>query len=223
MCVAEEKVVPHLPLEIWTHIFSFLSAETLHLCQLVCSSWRSEVLRMIHSGRIPRLGLRLSRLEFDPKTLCEYRRSTWGSLSVCVDKPILIVGIGIYVPYGESIIAVDARPLTLPLRDIDVSTELDSIYEEDEQVMTLFGKPGSKKPFRFKIEPGVWWEMVINIKPSGNRTLSGDKMVWSGGGIGGKQQVKAHGVNFEFSKTVRQGWVSEYSFGQFPLIYFWRI
>jgi len=85
---------------------------------------------MIHSGRIPRLGLRLSRLEFDPKTLCEYRRSTWGSLSVCVDKPILIVGIGIYVPYGESIIAVDARPLTLPLRDIDVSTELDSIYEE---------------------------------------------------------------------------------------------
>jgi len=64
---------------------------------------------------------------------------------------------------------------------------------------------------------------VINIKPSGNRTLSGDKMVWSGGGIGGKQQVKAHGVNFEFSKTVRQGWVSEYSFGQFPLIYFWRI
>ncbi len=36
---------------------------------------------------------------------------------------------GVYVPYGESIIAVDARPLTEPLREIDVSTELDSIYE----------------------------------------------------------------------------------------------
>ena len=64
----------------------------------------------------------------------------WKFLTISVDKPILIIGIGyvfdnlsiykgVYVPYGESIIAVDARPLTEPLREIDVSTELDSIYE----------------------------------------------------------------------------------------------
>ena len=38
-------------------------------------------------------------------------------------------------------------------------------------------------------------------------------MVWSGGGIGGKQQVKAHGVNFDFSKTDRQ--VSNLIFDRF--------
>jgi len=223
MCLADENKIPSLPLEVWVHIFSFLTPESLHKCQCVCAPWRAEILRLINSGKIPRLGLRLERLKFDPKTLCEYRRSTWESLSVCVDKPILIVGIGVYVPYGESIIAVDARPLTEPLREIDVSTELDSIYEEDEKITTLFGMPGCKKPFRFRLEPGAWWEIVLNIKPRGPRTLNGDKMVWSGGGIGGKVELQSHGVNFSFRKTVREGWVSEYSFGQFPLIYFWRL
>ena len=53
------------------------------------------------------------------------------------------------------------RPLTEPLREIDVATELDSFYEgegegeekekgDDEgRIITLHGKQGSKKPFRW--------------------------------------------------------------------------
>ena len=73
--------------------------------------------------------------------------------------------LGIYVPYGESIIAVDARPLTLPLRDIDVSTELDSIYEVsiylyiniilDKEIMVIK---------RFKVVTvKIWNRSTINI------------------------------------------------------------
>ncbi len=38
-------------------------------------------------------------------------------------------------------------------------------YQDDEKITTLFGMQGCKKPFRFRLEPGAWWEIVLNIKP----------------------------------------------------------
>lgn len=129
-----------------------------------------------------------------------------------------------YTPSGETTICVDARPLVENLRDIDVSTELDSVYEEEERIITLFGKPGATKPFRFRLEAGQWWEVVLNIKPGrvGPVNLTGGT-VWSGGGDGGLEQVQSHGVNFSFRQTVRGGWRSDYTQGQFPIFYFWRL
>ncbi len=44
----------------------------------------------------------------------------------------------------------------------------------------------------------------LNDYYRGPRTLNGDKMVWSGGGIGGNVELQSHGVNFSFRKTVRE-------------------
>ena len=74
------------------------------------------------------------------------------------------MGVGVYLPSGETTICLDARPLTEPLRPIDVSTELHSSEEEGGTCLTLYGgKTTSGRPFRFLLEPGEWWELVLNI------------------------------------------------------------
>ena len=55
---------------------------------------------------------------------------------------------------------------------------------------------------RFRIEAGQWWEVVLNIKPMTTRLTSGS--AWSGGGTGGLEEVKVHGVNFSFRKDVNK-------------------
>jgi len=210
-------------MEVWVYVFKFLEAESLLRCQGVCAAWRTEILHMVHTGKIPRLGLCCERLVWSEDVLSEYKKSTWESLSLCVDKPVLLVGVGVYTPSGETTICVDARPLlaTDQLRPIDVATQLDSIHEQDGKVITLFGKENSK-PFRFRLEAGEWWEIVLNIRPEATGPAQG-RTVWCVGGKGGREQVFVHGVNFSFRRTVRDGWRSDYSEGQFPLLYFWRI
>lgn len=159
-----ETGLPLLPMEIWVHVFHYLSGPSLFRCEGVCRSWRKEVSHLIKTGQLDRRGLRLSRLDTMLSAVTEHRRSIWDSLSIMTDRRVLLVGVGVYTASGDNIIAVDARPLTDPLRPIDVSTELESEYEEDGHCITLYGKAGSSKPFRFLLEPGQWWEVILNIK-----------------------------------------------------------
>jgi len=222
MCIqAVEAQLPNLPIELWVEVFKYLTPESLLRCQGVCRAWREEVLFMVHTGKVPRLGLRMERLAWNPAVLKEYRRSTWESISVKADSPILLVGVGVYAPSGETTICVDARPLEPELRPIDVATELDSSYEDQDRIITLFGSQHGKKPFRFRLEADQWWEIVLNIKPVTGRLSSGT--VWSGGGDGGREEIKVHGVNFSFRNTIRDSWRSDYTEGQFPVLYFWRL
>lgn len=156
-----------LPLEMWVKIFSYLSGPDLFRCEAVCKDWRQEIQYQVVSGRVTRRGLKCVRLVTDSRGgVTEHRRNVWDSISVMADTRVVIVGVGVYTPSGNTQVCVDARPLEDNLRPIDVATELDSSYEEDGKVMTLFGKQGSRKPFRFLLEPGQWWEIMLNIKPA---------------------------------------------------------
>jgi len=88
-----EPTPPLLPMEVWVYVFKFLEAESLLRCQGVCAAWRTEILHMVHTGKIPRLGLCCERLVWSEHVLSEYKKSTWESLSLCVDKPVLLVGV----------------------------------------------------------------------------------------------------------------------------------
>ena len=48
----------------------------------------------------------------------EHRRGLWDSLSVMVDRDILVVGVGVYSPSGQTTVSVDMRPLEENLRPI---------------------------------------------------------------------------------------------------------
>ena len=50
------------------------------------------------------------------QVVTEHRRSVWDSVSVCVDRPVLLVGVGLYAPSGNTLICVDARPIQDNLR-----------------------------------------------------------------------------------------------------------
>jgi len=212
----DEKRLPSLPMEVWVGIFSFLSGPSLFRCEGVCRAWRREVQNLVATGKLRRRGLRLSRLSKQSGAVTEHKRGTWHSLSLMVDRRIVLVGVGVYYPSGQTTICVDARPLTEPLRPIDVTTELESEEEEDSTCITLFTKRGTQKPFQFVLEPNVWWEVVLNISRQAGR---GE--VWACRGVGGAHQVSSYGVNFSFRETVREGWVSEVTEGQFPYLYFW--
>ena len=70
--------------------------------------------------------------------------------------------------------SVDARPLEDNLRPIDVTTVLDSWEEDEGRAMTLHGRPEQRtgKQFRFRLEAGQWWELVLNIKPIMGRAVN---------------------------------------------------
>jgi len=212
----DERQLPSLPMEVWVGVFSFLSGPSLFRCEGVCRAWRQEVHNLVATGKLQRRGLRLGRLSKQSGAVTEHKRGIWHSLSLMVDRRIVLVGVGVYYPSGETTICVDARPLTEPLRPIDVSTELESEEEEDGTCITLFTKRGTQKPFQFVLEPNVWWEVVLNISRQAGR---GE--VWACRGAGGDHQVSSYGVNFSFRETVREGWVSEVTEGQFPYLYFW--
>lgn len=172
-----------------------------------------------------RRGLKCVRLVTDSRGgVTEHRRNVWDSISVMADTRVVIVGVGVYTPSGNTQVCVDARPLEDNLRPIDVATELDSSYEEDGKVMTLFGKQGSRKPFRFLLEPGQWWEIMLNIKPASKSydPMSGNTC-WTARGSGGTREVTCHGVTFNFRQTERQGWRSDLEGGQIPFFYFWKL
>ena len=87
----------------------------------------------------------------------EHRRATWDSISLASDTPVVITGVGVYTPSGQTQVCVDARPIVPDLRPIDVSTVLDSCYEEEGRAMTLFGKPGGPgKPFRYHTNTSLY-------------------------------------------------------------------
>ena len=222
--VGESQHLPSLPMEVWVTIFSHLSGPDLLRCEGVCREWREEIRHQVETGRITRRGLRCARLETEAGAYTEHRRNLWDSLSVKCDQDVVIVGVGVYSPSGHTQVCVDARPLQDNLRPIDVSTELDSMDEEEGAIMTLFGKPGSSKPFRFRLEAEQWWELMMNISPvkRGYDPVSGG-CVWASRGGRGKSEVTCHGVTFSFRPTVREGWRSEVEEGQFPLIYFWKL
>ena len=220
----EAVELPRLPMEVWVTVLSHLDGPDLLRCEGVCRAWRAEIRHQLDTGLLTRRGLRCSRLRTEATGYTEHRRNIWDSLSVKCDQSVLIVGVGVYSPSGHTQVCVDARPLEDNLRPIDVATELDSINEEDGNIMTLFGKPGSTKPFRFRLEAEQWWELMLNISPvkTGYDPVSGG-CVWAARGGAGRTEVSCHGVTFSFRPTVREGWRSEVEEGQFPVFYFWRL
>ena len=220
----EADELPRLPMEVWVTVLSHLDGPDLLRCEGVCRAWRAEIRHQLDTGLLTRRGLRCSRLRTEATGYTEHRRNIWDSLSVKCDQSVLIVGVGVYSPSGHTQVCVDARPLEDNLRPIDVATELDSINEEDGNIMTLFGKPGSTKPFRFRLEAEQWWELMLNISPvkTGYDPVSGG-CVWAARGGAGRTEVSCHGVTFSFRPTVREGWRSEVEEGQFPVFYFWRL
>ena len=60
---------------------------------------------------------------------------------------MLLTGVGVFPPLAigtnaEAVISVDARPLTQPLRPLDLATRLDSISDSDSSTLTIFSRVG---------------------------------------------------------------------------------
>ena len=122
-------------------------------------------------------------------------------------------------------VSVDARPIEDNLRPIDVSTLLDSWDEDEGRAMTLHGRPEQRtgKQFRFRLEAGQWWELVLNIKPIMAAFNPIPCTCWTARGHAGRDQVTCHGVTFTFRETQRPGWRSSVEDGQIPYFYFWKL
>ena len=77
---------------------------------------------------------------------------------------------------------------------------------------------------RFYLEPGQWWEIMLNIKPANAKydPMSGNTC-WTPRGEAGQPEVTCHGVTFSFRQTERSGWRSEVTEGQIPYFYFWKL
>ena len=144
MVATTSSELPELPMEVWVKVFSYLTGPDLFRCEAVCSSWHREIRYQVQEGRVSRRGLKCERLVTEVQGITEHRRNVWDSISVKASVRVVIVGVGVYSPSGVTTICVDARPIEDNPRPIDVSTELDSCYEESGVVTTLFGKPGSK-------------------------------------------------------------------------------
>ena len=133
-----------------------------------------------------------------------------------------MTGVGIYVPHGgsggnggETLICVDARPLVDPLRPLDVATELDSEYgNEEETELSIFSRVSSEKyhfPHDLKyyfqkpfvIMANEWWEVALNVSSIKKKYGMGPSGLWSPSGSNGLATVKSHSVNLEFKETVR--------------------
>ena len=145
MVATTSSELPELPMEVWVKVFTFLTGPDLFRCEAVSSSWHREIRYQVQEGRVSRRGLKCERLVTEVQGITEHRRNVWDSISVKASVAVVIVGVGVYSPSGVTTICVDARPIEDNPRPIDVSTELDSCYEENGVVTTIFGKPGSKR------------------------------------------------------------------------------
>jgi len=148
-----ERLLPSLPMEVWVGVFSHLSGPSLFRCEGVCRAWRQEVQHLVASGKLQRRGLRLTRLTKQTGAVTEHKRSIWHSLSLMVDRRIVLVGVGVYYPSGQTTICVDARPLTQPLRPIDVSTGREHRNHSSLCLSPMFGGRSSST-YRFRLVVG---------------------------------------------------------------------
>ena len=103
---------------------------------------------------------RCQRFHSKPKAMISHTKRIWDNVSLKSNKDILLIGIGVYLPYTsncEALICVDARPLEKPLRPLDVETKLDSIDDNYScGTTTIFAKvnkwyPSSDKTFELVI------------------------------------------------------------------------
>lgn len=110
-----------LPLELWARIFEFLRGEELWLCAQVCSLWRREVEGVLLRGKLGRRHLTCSRLTYQPgDDALEHRKAVRNSLSVKVDREVLLQGVNTYT--GEDSNTLDE---TVPVR---LGGKLEIIY-----------------------------------------------------------------------------------------------
>ena len=101
-----------LPLELWGRIFELMRGQELWLCAQVCSLWRREVESIVRRGKIGRRHLTCSRLTYHPgDDALEHRKALRNSLSVSVDKEVLLQGVNTFT--GEDSNTLDE---TVPVR-----------------------------------------------------------------------------------------------------------
>lgn len=106
------KANSELPLELWARIFELLRGQELWLCAQVCSLWRKEVESVLLRGKLGRRHLTCSRLTYHPgDDALEHRKAVRNSLSVSVDKEVLLQGVNTYT--GEDANTLDE---TVPVR-----------------------------------------------------------------------------------------------------------
>ena len=101
-----------LPLEIWARIFQFLKGQELWLCSQVCNIWKREVEGVALRGKLGKRFLTCHRLTYHTgDDALEHRKAIRNSLSVCVDKEVLLQGVNAYT--GEDGNTLDE---TVPVR-----------------------------------------------------------------------------------------------------------
>ena len=118
----EDAGLARLPLEVWVKVFSYLSGPDLFRCEAVCADWRQEILHQVQcggcrcgvtrsrvqvvTGRLTRRGLKCVRLQTEAGGCLEHRRGLWDSVSLMADRDVLITGVGVYSPSGQTQVCV---------------------------------------------------------------------------------------------------------------------
>ena len=54
------------------------------------------------TGRLTRRGLKCVRLQTEAGGCLEHRRGVWDSVSLMADRDVLITGVGVYSPSGQT-------------------------------------------------------------------------------------------------------------------------
>ena len=58
------------------------------------------------TGRLTRRGLKCVRLQTEAGGCLEHRRGVWDSVSLMADRDVLITGVGVYSPSGQTQVCV---------------------------------------------------------------------------------------------------------------------
>ena len=58
------------------------------------------------TGRLKRRGLKCVRLQTEAGGCLEHRRGLWDSVSLMADRDVLITGVGVYSPSGQTQVCV---------------------------------------------------------------------------------------------------------------------
>ena len=119
----EDDGLARLPLEVWVKVFSYLNGPDLFRCEAVCADWRQEILHQVQcggcrcgvtrsrvvqvvTGRLTRRGLKCVRLQTEAGGCLEHRRGLWDSVSLMADRDVLITGVGVYSPSGQTQVCI---------------------------------------------------------------------------------------------------------------------